>query len=87
MTFTNIKFHHHSYQYKCKNHCLFESNINNGIPHVKECISRNNNKNKTMRKYPCEFKAFTPSDVNGQQQQMSTKMRQANAIRRYFRFS
>ena len=40
-----------------------------------------------MRKYPCEFKAFTPSDVNGQQQQMSTKMRQANAIRRYFRFS
>jgi len=87
MTFTNINFHHHSNEYKCRNHCLFENNTNNGIPHVKECsIKRNNDKNKIMRKYPCEFKAFSPADVNGQQQQTSTKMRQANVIRRYFRF-
>ena len=87
MTFSNISFHHRSSKYRCRTHCLFEANANNGIPSVKECTTRNNNRNKTMKKYKCEVHSYSPTDVVNQQQPVSTKMRQANAIRRYFRFS
>lgn len=82
-----MSLHHRSSDYRCRTQCLFEANVNNGIPSVKECTSRNNNRNKTMKKYKCDVSSYSPTDVVNQQQPISTKMRQANVIRRYFRFS
>jgi hypothetical protein len=87
MGFINTNYIHRSSKYYCKNICLYEANANNGIPHIKECTTRNTNRNTTKSKYKCEFENYSPTDLVNQQQPQSNVMRQSAVIRRYFRFS